>query len=681
MLGGSQLERSKGPATGGEGGATAADGATPVRRWLELAPMLVPGALTVYLSFNAGGFFPGAPALVAVALALGIVLRLALAPDPFEGLSPLLGAAVAALCLYAVWTLVSAFWSDSPARSLIEFDRALLYLLALVLFGSLRRRPGGLSVLVWGLAAAAFVVSLAAFVSRALPELFSVGPGLEVERLSFPLTYWNALGVLAAIGLVLCLALTTRDRERPGARVLAAAALPTMAATLALTYSRGALLVAAAGAAVYVVLSRQRGLLTGVPVAAVVVAGTLVATYGADLLASADPVSPAAVEEGGDLVTTIFAITLGAALARALLVMVDRRLARVPLPPERARRAIGGAGAAAVAAAVLVAVLAFDAGGFVERQYDRLVDTPSPGNARDVQSRLTDPAAGSRIEQWRVAVDGFRDAPLAGNGAGTYELLWTLSRPQPGKVVDAHSLYLEVLAELGVVGLAALAVALLAILVGLGRRIRGPDRALQSVLFALALAWLGHAALDWDWEMPAITLWLFCAGGAVLASSVPRRASVPRPLTRLLATAAVLAVTATPALIAVSQLHLSDAEAAARAGDCEEAIDSALASAAVLSVRPEPYKTLGYCDLRLGAPRLADAMFSRAVAEDPENWRYHYGLAIARAANGDDPRPDARTARRLNPVDPQTEALVELFATDEPKQWTRRAEKARPALD
>lgn len=85
--------------------------------------MLLPGGLTVYLAFNAGGFFPGTPALVAVVLALLVTARLAVARNPLEGLSPLLGVAIAAIALYAVWTLASAFWSDAPARALIEFDR------------------------------------------------------------------------------------------------------------------------------------------------------------------------------------------------------------------------------------------------------------------------------------------------------------------------------------------------------------------------------------------------------------------------------------------------------------------------------------------------------------------------------------------------------------------------------
>src|SRR3954470_24485081 len=94
--------------------------------------IVLPGALLVFLSFNGGGFFPGTPALVAVLLVLVLASRIFLVPQPFDGFSPALTVAAGALSVYAVWILLSATWSDSAWRSLVEFDRALLYLLALV---------------------------------------------------------------------------------------------------------------------------------------------------------------------------------------------------------------------------------------------------------------------------------------------------------------------------------------------------------------------------------------------------------------------------------------------------------------------------------------------------------------------------------------------------------------------
>lgn len=55
-----------------------------------------------------------------------------------------------------------------------------------------------------------------------------------------------------------------------------------------------------------------------------------------------------------------------------------------------------------------------------------------------------------------MALDQFEAHPIAGGGAGTYRGYWLVHRPLPIYVANAHSLYLETLAEEGVVGLAAL---------------------------------------------------------------------------------------------------------------------------------------------------------------------------------------------------------------------------------
>ena len=102
-------------------------------------------ALTIYLGFNAGGFFPGAAADAAIALSALLRARgdaRSAGPSssftvgllvPLGGCSP----------LFAAWTLLSALWSDAAGRALVEFDRALLYVLVFAFFGMLvpgRRR-------------------------------------------------------------------------------------------------------------------------------------------------------------------------------------------------------------------------------------------------------------------------------------------------------------------------------------------------------------------------------------------------------------------------------------------------------------------------------------------------------------------------------------------------------------
>src|SRR4051794_11759693 len=116
------------------------------------ALMLLPGALTVYLSFNAGGFFPNTDAFVAILLAGALIARVLLAKSPFGGIGKPLAIAGGAFALFTGWTLLSGAWSEAPGRALVEFDRALVYLLALLLFGSVTRTQSGMRLMVWGIA-------------------------------------------------------------------------------------------------------------------------------------------------------------------------------------------------------------------------------------------------------------------------------------------------------------------------------------------------------------------------------------------------------------------------------------------------------------------------------------------------------------------------------------------------
>ena len=67
---------------------------------------------------------------------------------------------------------------------------------------------------------------------------------------------------------------------------------------------------------------------------------------------------------------------------------------------------------------------------------------------------------------------------------------------------------------------------------------------------------------------------------------------------------------------------------------------------------------LGYCDARLGQFDLARRAMDAARSRDPDNWQYAYGQAIVYGVSGLDPRPYAREALRLNPLDPDAVALV-----------------------
>src|SRR4051794_19361936 len=195
----------------------------------------VPALALLFLSFRAGGFFPGTTGLADVIGLVGLVLVLQVARRPFAGTGPGALAAVAALALLAVWALVSASWSDATARAVADFDRYLLYALAVLLGAAVPWSRIRFEAAVGGIAAAITAVGVAGMLTRLFPRTLHVAPNVATDRLSFPLTYWNGLGILLACGVVLCAGLTCAPRANRAVRALAAAAMPVLAVGLYLT--------------------------------------------------------------------------------------------------------------------------------------------------------------------------------------------------------------------------------------------------------------------------------------------------------------------------------------------------------------------------------------------------------------------------------------------------------------
>ena len=639
------------------------------------ALVALPGVLTVYLAFNTGGYFDASRALVVAVLGVALMLRIAVVDRPLAGFSRSVLLVAVALSLLAGWVLLSGVWSDAPARAASEFNRVLLYLFALLLFGSALRKPGALRRSVRVLAASIGIVAFAALATRLFPDEFVSNLGLAPDRLSFPLTYWNAVGVLMAIGIVLCLHLTADERESRLVRIFAAGLLPVMGTTLLLTFSRGSIVVVVGGIVAYALLARPRGLPAALIAAGPATAIAMKAAYAAELLASkTDSQSAAAAAQGHDVALTLALCCLAAIALRALLLPLDAGLSRLRLP-RAPRRGIVLAGAAGALLATVAVGVAVDLPGEIGRQYDRAFDQGEVAPA-DTRSRLNDTRLG-REDHWEVALDAFRDKPLRGEGAGTYELVWTRDRPNNGDVTEAHSLYLETLAELGVVGGLLLAIALVAILVGFLSGARGPNRSLYAALTAAALVWLVHAGIDWDWEMPAVTLWLFAMGGAALACRRPTGIAGLRLHMAVRAAIGVLCLVAvfSAARMVTGDRAVTNSLSAFHRGDCATALPDAREAIDFVGARPEPYEVRGWCAIQGDRPTRAVRAMRSAVERDPHNWRLRYGLGIAQASAGIDPRPQLRAAYELNPLGPEPSAAVTRFRSDDPSVWRRRAHK------
>lgn len=635
--------------------------------------VVLPGALVVYFAFNSGGYFPDSPAVAGVLLVVLLVLRATLVDEPFAAFGRPLAIAAIALGLLTSWTLLSGVWSDAPGRALVEYDRALAYLLLLALFGSLVRSSNRLRWLAAGLAGGVLVVATAALATRLFPGEFPLSiPTIGAATLTYPVTYANALGILCALGLVLAFFFATSLRQDLWLRVVASASIPVLAVTIYFTDSRGAMIGTAIGLVSYVALGRPRGLLTGVLAAGPPALLALASARSNELLRSPDPTTAAAADQGHELAAVLLGCAVAAALLRLFVAPLDARLAEFRLPAERRRSVLIGSSTAAVVVALAVG-LALDAPGELADQYDRFVQSADAGPRQEVEEGFFDVSNRGLLDNWRVGLEAFGDAPFSGHGAGTYETIWFERRPpeqSANPVVDGHSLYIEMLSELGVVGFVLLVIVVGSILVGLLPINRGKDRTLYSALFAVALAWAAHAAVDWDWEMPVVTAPIFALGGAALANHRHDASSRrPRQGVRVAVGLLLLAAAVAPVLVFSSQHQLNDARDALRAGNCDRAIDRATASIETLEVRAEPYEVLALCQARSGRTGLAIDAMRRAVERDPDYWRYHYGLAILRGGIGVNPRPDLVRARRLNPQDAELKALLAELRPGEAANW------------
>jgi O-antigen ligase/polysaccharide polymerase Wzy-like membrane protein len=659
--------------------------ATTTPSWLRrheevgwLALMLLPGLLTVFLAFRSGGFYPGATSLATAEMALVLGLRFALAKRPLQGVSKPLIAATAAIGLFAAWTLISADWSDSISRALPAYSRALLCGLLLFFFGTLPFNPRRVRWMVYGIAAAIVAVCVAALIARLLPETIFDPALVDETRLAYPLTYWNALGILSCVGVLFCAHLACSTQDSPLARVLGAAAVPIAGLTLYYTLSRGAIWAAPAALVIYAVLGRPRALLSGaiatIPTTAIVLA---VATPSSTVT---EGYPQAMASTGEHIATVLAACVLGAALLRACLLPLDGWLVRLSLP-EKLRQPVFAGVTVTALVLVLAAGTAADVPHVVKTKYNEFTDRVETAPESRGEARLLSARSQGRFELWDVALDAYREDELRGSGAGTYATVWDENRPSLHQVLNAHSLYVEVLGELGLPGLLLLIVAIGLILGAFAYRARGPDRALFAMLFAAGLAWAVHAGVDWDWQMPAVTLWLFALGGAALARSLRWRRRRPHNelrMTVLRAGGAIacLFLALTPSRVALSQARYSAAIDELRAGHCRAARAGANDALSAVDERPSPYVVIALCEIDRGRYGSATVAMQRAVQRDPRNWELSYNLAVAQAGAGLDPRAAARRAARLNPRDDLARSAPKRFRGSSPEVWQRAAETA-----
>jgi O-Antigen ligase len=619
-----------------------------------------------YLALSNGGYDTVVRNQVGVALwwlvLLGAVVGLV--PGRLPARAWVAVGLLAALC---GWTALATTWSESSERTVAELGRTATYLGVLVLALAAQGRAAARHLL-GGVACAIAAVGCLAVVSRLEPGWFPANDHATFlangRRLSYPLNYWNGLAALLAMGVPLLLAFAGGAR-RIALQALAAAAVPVLVLGIWLTISRGGAIALGVSLVVFLLLAPDR--LARVATVAVCAAGAtilLAAAHARPLVEDAAR-TPQALDQGRGLLALVVLVVAGVALAQVAIGLWARHAGRPAwMWPSRRRTAAITAVVVAVGAGVAIGAGATSALQDAWDEFRAPPQTVAGTSDRDLLARLHSATSRGRYQYWQSAADAQRTDPWRGIGAGTFELWWARNGTTQGFVRDAHSLYLETLGELGIVGLVLVAGLLLTLLgAGAARALRAPPD--LRIMLAGATAAIGvfatAAAYEWVWELAVMAAALLLVGAAALvggdglsagAEAPPpapprRRALAPRLAVAALAAAALPAV----ALPLAGATAVRDSQAAARQGRLDEALRRAADAR-----RAQPYAVTPRLQQALVAERAGDLAAARtavvrATREEPTNWRPWFVRARIEALLGRGAAAvrSYRRARSLNP--------------------------------
>jgi hypothetical protein len=565
--------------------------------------------------------------LVALGFAIGVLPRsspgqLALVP----------GIALAGLF---AWTVLSFTWTESDERTMVEVARVATYAGIVVLAASGLNKHT-FSAAAAGVSVAAAVIATLAVASRLAPESFPsaldvVGSFERSDRLSFPLDYWNAVGAWGAMTVAIGLAWSAHARWQV-ARALSLSIVPVAGLAVYLSYSRAGIIASAVAIVAVLALSRNRwtALVHG-----------LAAAGGTALVVAVARSQPQIAEATGgegarDVVLALVAaaaLGAGAVFLTWMLKADDTRLSR-----RTANWAVPGF------ILVLLVLVVAGGGGKISQTWDEFQNQDAPATGDDPTERLTS-GGGNRNDIWTSAIDAFEQEPVTGIGAGTFEYWWLETSGDPEYVRDAHSLYFEEMAELGLPGLLLL-LTFLGGLAALAFRARTALRRRNDLgacvaMMSAAAVFLVSAGVDWMWEETA--LGALGIGGLAIAAAGSferqprrvRRGQLGRRWVRpvILAGALLFAAIQVPGL--VSNQRVRSSQNASAGGD--------LAAAETLArdaVKAEPWAATPQNQLSLVLSQegqLADARdaIGSAVEKEPTNWRWPLVLAPLEEALGD----------------------------------------------
>jgi hypothetical protein len=610
-----------------------------------------------YLALSGGGYDVVVRSEVGIAVCWLVLLGMLAGLLP-RARMPLAGWTAALLLgAFLAWTWIAVNWSGSREQTLDEAGRVAGYVGVLLLGLSVVTRETVRSLLS-GLACAITLVSALAVLSRLQPAWFpadSAANFYATSRLSYPFDYSDGVGEFAALGLPLLLFLASDARTIAG-RALAAAGIPAVGLCLALTVSRGGMLAAAAGLIVFFALAPDRlpRLATALAAAGGVTVAMVALLHRAGVRNAF--LLPAPAGQRHSMLLVLVLVCVGVGLVQtgiSLAVLRGRRPRRLVVSPRQARAfaAVLGLG---VVAAVIVAV----ASGADHRLWEQFKQ-PNPPSG-DKYLRLLSVAGSHRYQYWQAAIAAFHTSPWKGIGPGTFQFYWAQHNSLSEYVLNAHSLYIETLAELGIIGVALIGGLFAFVLADGVVRVRRSTPALALPIATAVASFAGFcaaAAFDWVWQigvMPLIAMLLVAAALCGVRSPEPIGPGRGRPRTRAaLALGCVISLWAIAVPLAMTDAVRSS-QAAVRRGDYRAALSDASTAQRLEPSAASPRLQQALILERLGDIGGASRAIGQAQSREKSNWRlWLVGSQIA--TESDRPRlalAEYRRARALDPTSP-----------------------------
>ena len=628
--------------------------------WAAAAIWLLCFGLVAYLGLEGGGYDALVHDQVGIAVWWILFAAVAVGALPRRRPGRLAWIALGLFAAFAIWTALSLGWTESTDKTSADLARVLGYL-GVFAIAILSRGFRESQRVIGAVAAGISLVFLIGLLSRLHPAWFpsagQTGIILEDrERLSYPIDYWNGLAGLIAIGLPLLLQIASGAKTTL-ARALAAAALPAAMLTLFLTLSRGGIAAAVIAVGLFLALTSDRLpklatlLLTGVGGAILVAAAN-----SRDALQEGLE-NDAARHQGSELLLIVLAVCLVIGLVQAGLSsssVADRRPGWTRISADRALTATIVAVMIAIVAALLLG-----APGRISDGWDEFKEGGGPGSGA---GRLGSVSGQSRYQLWSSAVRENKTRPLTGTGSGTFEFWWARDGDTTETVRDTHSLYLQTLGELGIVGFALIMAFLGAIVVGGVRRLLAAparDRPLYAAALAGFAAFCITAVFDWMWQIPALPVAALLLGSILVmparsaqeeGEQRERRPGLPVSLRVAAAVASLVAIVAIAIPLATTSL-LRDSEADVRDGDLAAALSAARSAQNVQAGAAGPrLQQALVLEARRELPAAQEA--ARAATErESTNWRTWLVLSRIEAERGMAQAAvrDYGEARSLNP--------------------------------